>query len=175
MEGSKAALALEGLLDGQGLADSEFELERKVLIGRYQEIRMLLFLGKDIFRWIEQCCDFVSRSSTVDPRISEQSFAAFVVDDPPQFVREKLERWGVSDRRAVFSRAIGIHSLFAAPPPPETLSPIFLRNYHRYADHAYICYQHLRPFFSLASKDYDFELYASEEYAKILSDQWERG
>ena len=135
---------------------------------------MLLFLGKDIFRWIEQCCDFVSRSSTVDPRISEQSFAAFVVDDPPQFVREKLERWGVSDRRAVFSRAIGIHSLFAAPPPPETLSPIFLRNYHRYADHAYICYQHLRPFFSLAPKDYDFELYASEEYAKILSDQWER-
>ena len=174
LEGSRAALALEGLLGGQGLADSEFELERKVLIGRYQEIRMLLFLGKDIFRWIEQCCDFVSRSSTVDPRISEQSFAAFVVDDPPQFVREKLERWGVSDRRAVFSRAIGIHSLFAAPPPPETLSPIFLRNYHRYADHAYICYQHLRPFFSLAPKDYDFELYASEEYAKILSDQWER-
>jgi hypothetical protein len=174
LEGSKAALALNGLLGGRNTSDEEYELERKILVGRYQEIRMLLFLGKDIFRWIEQCCDFVNRSRDLDLRISEQSFAALVVDDPPRGVREKLERWGVSDRRAVFSRAIGIHSLFAAPPPPETLSPVFLRNYHRYADHAYICFQHLRPFFSLAPKDYDFELYASEEYARKLSEEWER-
>ncbi len=27
------------------------------MLGRYQEVRMLLFLGKDIFRWIDQCMD----------------------------------------------------------------------------------------------------------------------
>jgi hypothetical protein len=40
----------------------EYELERRVLIGRYQEIRMLVFLGKDIFRWLQQCVDFIDRS-----------------------------------------------------------------------------------------------------------------
>jgi hypothetical protein len=78
----------------------------------------------------------------------------------------------VTDRRAVFSRAIGIHSLFQDPPPVESLSPIFLRNYHRYADHAYICYQHSTAFVPLDGLSCRFELYASEEYARLLSDGW---
>ncbi|MDE3197363.1 MAG: hypothetical protein KGN84_13520 [Acidobacteriota bacterium] len=171
VDGSKAALELEA--SGKLANEQEFELERRVLIGRYQEIRMLLFLGKDIFRWLQQCVDCVARSES-NTRFSEQSFAALVVEQPPAGVREKLERWGVTDRRAVFSRAIGIHTLFASPPPIETLSPTLLKNYHRFADHAYICFQHLRPFEELTSKEFEFEIYASEEYAQMLSDQWEK-
>ena len=121
--------------------------------------------------------EFVSGSGTSekssDARITEQSFAALVVEDPPESVKQKLERWGVTDRRAIFSRAIGIHSLFEDPPPVATLSPIFLKNYHRYADHAYICYQHSQAFLQIDPATFHFEIYASEEYARILSDGWE--
>jgi len=177
LEGSKAALEVNGLglsAAGGDTPDYEDELERRILTGRYQEIRMLLFLGKDIFRWLQQCVDFIGRSGKETTKFSEQSFAALVVEQPPACVREKLERWGVTDRRAVFSRAIGIHTLFSSPPPIETLSPTLLKNYHRFADHAYICFQHLRPFHELDSKQFHFEIYASEEYARLLSDQWEK-
>jgi len=174
LAGSKAALELQGLSgSGPSSLDEEGELERRILIGRYQEIRMLTFLGKDIFRWLNQCVDFIDRSGKND-KFSVQSFAGLIVEQPPSVVREKLERWGVTDRRAVFSRAIGIHTLFASPPPLETLSPTLLKNYHRFADHAYICFQHLKPFHELDAKQFDFEIYASEEYARLLSDQWEK-
>jgi hypothetical protein len=176
VEGSRASLTLQGLLQPAGPEREldEYELERRVLIGRYQEIRMLVFLGKDIFRWLHQCVDFIERSGQPGLKISEQSFASLVVESPPPEVRDKLERWGVTDRRAVFSRAIGVNTLFSAPPPLETLSPVFLKNYHRFADHAYICFQHLKPFQSLDTKQFEFQIYASEEYARMLSDQWEK-
>lgn len=170
LDGSKASLALQGLAD---TAEGEPELVRRIMIGRYQEIRMLLFLGKDIIRWMQQCVDFFERSGEPEPRLSEQSFAALLVENAPSAVQSKLEKWGVSDRRAVFSRAIGIHSLFNSPPPAESLSATFLKHYHRYADHAYICFQHLHPFHAPDPARFNFELYASEEYAKLLSDQWE--
>jgi hypothetical protein len=171
LEGSKAALRVQEAR-GEFVEDSE-ELDRRILMGRYQEIRMLIFLGKDIFRWLQQCVDFVERTGELS-NCSEQSFAALIVEQPPPVVREKLERWGVTDRRAVFSRAIGVHTLFSSPPPFETLSPTLLRHYHRFADHAYICFQHLRPFHAPDSKQFHFEIYASEEYARLLSDQWEQ-
>jgi hypothetical protein len=175
LDGSRAALTLQGRANGGSFdsADDEAELERRLIAGRYQEVRMLLFLGKDLCRWLKQCVDFVERSGDVDPRINEQSFAALLVESPPEAVREKLEKWGVADRRAIFSRAIGVHSLFSDPPPAECLSETLLRNYHRFADHAYICFQHLRPFFALDPALHHFDLYASEEYARLLSDQWE--
>ena len=170
LEGSRASLALQGLLES---SEEEGILFRRMLQGRYQEVRMLIFLGKDIFRWLQQCVEFVSDRSVSDPRVTEQSFAALVVEDPPEAVRGKLEKWGVTDRRAVFSRAIGLHSVFQDPPPADSLSPIFLKNYHRFADHAYICFQHLEAFLPLDARRFEFEIYASEEYARILSDQWE--
>jgi hypothetical protein len=169
VDGSLASLALEGLVDS---IEEESILHRRMLTGRYQEVRMLLFLGKDIFRWMQQCVEHVRSSDSPEPKIVEQSFASLVVDHPPEGVRLKLEGWGVTDRRAVFSRAIGIHSLFQDPPPAESLSPIFLKNYHRYADHAYICYQHSTAFLPLDGLNCRFELYASEEYARLLSDGW---
>jgi hypothetical protein len=170
VDGSLASLALQGLVDSP---DEELVLQRRMLAGRYQEVRMLLFLGKDIFRWMRQCVEHVQGSEAADVRIVEQSFAALVVEDAPESVKRKLEGWGVTDRRAVFSRAIGIHSLFEDPPPASSLSPIFLRNYHRYADHAYICYQHSTAFLPLDGSTCLFELYASEEYARLLSDGWD--
>lgn len=171
MEGSKASLALQGLIAS---TEEESVLQRKMLAGRYHEIRMLIFLGKDIFRWLQHCVEHIQGIPGEDSRVMEQSFAALVVEDPPESVRLKLERWGVTDRRAVFSRAIGIHSLFQDPPPVSSLAPTFLTNYHRFADHAYICFQHLHPFSPLAPSKYIFEIYASEEYAQKLSDQWEQ-
>ncbi len=170
LEGVRASLALQGLIASD---DEESVLYRRMLAGRYQEVRMLVFLGKDIFRWLRQCVEFVNSGESADSRIVEQSFAALVVEDPPEAVRRKLEAWGVTDRRSVFSRAIGIHSLFQEPPHSESLSPVFLKNYHRYADHAYICFQHLQTFLPLDSKRFPFEIYASEEYARLLSDQWD--
>jgi hypothetical protein len=171
VEGSRASMALQGLIEAKEDAGI---LQQRMLLGRFQEIRMLLFLGKDIRRWLQQCAE--SRQDAAEGgsrRITEQSFAALIVEDPPECVRKKLEGWGVTDRRAVFSRAIGIHSIFQEPPSLECLSPVFLKNYHRFADHAYICFQHLEPFFALDSKNFQFEIYASEEYSRLLSDQWQ--
>ena len=171
LEGVRASLSLQGMA---GSDEEDSVLYRRMLAGRYQEVRMLVFLGKDIFRWLRQCAEQSGGGQGADSRIVEQSFAALVVEEPPDAVKRKLEAWGVTDRRAVFSRAIGIHSLFSDPPSAETLSPIFLRNYHRFADHAFICFQHLKAFTPLDSKRYQFEIYASEEYARLLSDQWNR-
>jgi len=174
LEGSRANLALEKLsTDRDDLEEHRHELQRRVMAGRYQEIRMLLFLGKDISRWLHQCVDFARRSVGAHT-LTEQSFAALLVDDPPMNVTGKLEKWGVTDRRAVFSRAIGIYSIFDDPPPISSLSPTFINHYHRYADHAYVCYQHLRRFHSIKPGSFSFELYASEEYSRMLADAWER-
>ncbi len=170
LEGSRASLELQGLVDS---SEERFTLTKRLLAGRYQEVRMLLFLGKDIFRWIDQCVEHMQSGGTMDSPIPGQSFAALLVERPPEGVQQKLESWGVTDRRAIFSRAIGIHSLFQEPPPAESLSPIFLRNYHRYADHAYICYQHSHAFAALDGAAFPFEIYASEEYARMLSEKWE--
>jgi hypothetical protein len=171
VDGSLASLALDGVMES---SEEESALTRRMLTGRYQEVRMLLFLGKDIFRWMRQCVEHVQGSDAADQRIVEQSFAALIVEAPPAAVAFKLEGWGVTDRRAVFSRAIGIHSMFEEPPPANSLSPIFLKNYHRYADHAFICYQHSRAFLALDGAGCQFEIYASEEYSRLLSDGWDR-
>ncbi len=167
VNGSLASLALQGLVSSP---DDEYELTRRMLAGRYQEVRMLLFLGKDIFRWLEQCTESLAGKNE---KITTQSFAELVVERPPESVKEKLVTWGVTDRRAIFSRAIGIYSIFAEPPPFQSLSPIFLKNYHRYADHAYICYQHSQAFLSIESESFHFEIYASEEYTRLISQGWD--
>lgn len=169
LEGSRAALALQqASIENPRYA----ELQARMILGRYQEIRMLLFLGKDIFRWIDQCMDQMSRSGEVGLRVSSQCFSALVVDAPPAAVRSKLETWGVTDRRAVFSRAIGIRCLFEQPPEIELLSPMFLEHYHRFADYAYQCFQHMQHYQPPDFASFDFQIYASEEYSRKLSEQW---
>ena len=170
LEGSRAAMALQEA----SLANPHYaEMQKRVTLGRYQEIRMLLFLGKDIFRWIEQCMDQMERAGEVGLRVSVQSFATLVVESPPQNVSKKLESWGVADRRSVFSRAIGIRCIFEAPPEIETLSPMFLEHYHRFADYAYICFQQMKAYRPLDAAGFEFQIFASEEYSRLLSKQWE--
>ena len=170
LEGSRAAIDLqEASLSNPRYAD----IHKRVMLGRYQEIRMLLFLGKDIFRWIDQCLDQMQRAGDTGVRINAQCFSALVVDAPPEAVQTKLESWGVSDRRAVFSRAIGIRCLFEAPPNIGTLSPMFLENYHRFADYAYVCFQQMKAYQPINGGAFDFQLYASEEYSRMLSEQWQ--
>jgi hypothetical protein len=170
LEGSRAAIALQKA----SLANPQYaELQKRVVLGRYQEIRMLVFLGKDIFRWIDQCMDQMGRNGDTGLRINPQCFSALVVDSPPEAVKTKLEAWGVTDRRAVFSRAIGIRCLFEEPPEIDTLSPMFLEHYHRFADYAYICFQQMKAYQPMEGTQYDFQIYASEEYSRKLSEQWQ--
>ena len=60
VESSRASLMMQGLLPS-GERRTE-EIERALLDGRYCEIRMLFYVGKDLTRWIEQCLEMVDRS-----------------------------------------------------------------------------------------------------------------
>jgi len=172
LQGSRAQLILKGFLPG---GDSgRDELERLVLAGRYQEIRMLFFLGKDILRWMEQCADFARRNQELADRgIREQSFSGLLVESPPKDLTAKLVTWGVTDGRGVSSRAIGLNSIFTGPPEMELLSTMFLQTYHRFADHFFACYQNLMPFTMLDPEKFQFEIYASDDYARKLAQGWE--
>jgi len=171
VEGSKAALALAGLLPGND--EDRDELTLKLLESRYAEVRMLYFVGKDLLRWVTQCMDLVSRTHELQGLgIREESFAGLLVHHAPDAVREKLRRWGVANPESVFSRALGVVSLFREVPAREHLSDTFLLQYHRFADHLFLCTQHLRTFTETTSANFRFELYASGEYLRMLEQQW---
>jgi len=172
VESSRASLILQGLLPSGD--QSQDDLEKTLLNGRYCELRMLYYVGKDLVRWIDQCLEFVD--STPELRgegIRFQSFANFLVYDPPEGVREKLKKWGVVDYKGIFSRAIGLYSMFADAPPRELLSKEFLRNYYRYADHLYAARQSLQKFTELNPRRFEFELFASGEYTRMLEREWD--
>ncbi|HTS31112.1 MAG TPA: hypothetical protein VMH81_34810 [Bryobacteraceae bacterium] len=172
LENSKAALMLSGLIPSDG--SDEEHLKRRLLAGRYGEIRMLFFLGKDVFRWIDQCIEWSERvPELIDADIFGQSFAGLLTNSAPPAVKEKLTRWGVLDYVSIFSRAIGLNAMFANPPAPETLSEDLLRNYHRYADALYRSYMESQTHRRIASKNFHFDLYASGEYARLLESEWE--
>src|SRR5579872_4510683 len=81
LDNSKAALMLSGLMPGDGTEPEA--LRRRLMWGRYAEIRMLFYLGKDVFRWIEQCMDWASREPSLDGAgIRRQSFAGLLTGDP---------------------------------------------------------------------------------------------
>ena len=171
LESSKAALMLAGVISDEG-ADPE-DLRRRLLSGRYAEMRMLFFLGKDVFRWIDQCVEWAQRVPELDAmEIRRQSFAGLLTRHPPEAVREKLVRWGVADYVSIFSRAIGMNAVFVQPPAFDTLNEEFLRNYHRYPDFLYRCYMESEPHQSLPAANFRFALYASGEYSRMLETEW---
>ncbi len=173
LEGSKASLMLHGLIPGAG-QDRE-SLNDAVIRSRVQELRMLYFLGKDLLRWIDQCVDFVERTPELGKRgFVAQSFAAFLVEHPPASIVQKLQMWGVTDQRSVFSRALGVTSVLNGPPSSEVHSAMFLNHYHRFVDYLYVCYQNLVPFTELGSDNFTVEMYASAEYSQKLEEQWEK-
>lgn len=171
VESSRANLMLQGLLPvGERSSD---DLERALLDGRFCEIRMLFYVGKDLTRWIEQCLDHIDRIPHLrDSGICYQSFAAYLVDHTPQPVQAKLRKWGVADYKAIFSRALGLCVLLGAAPESGTLSKEFVRNYYRYADQVFQMRQSEAPFTDISGLGLAFEIYASGEYSRMLEREW---
>src|SRR5262249_41375577 len=99
VESSRASLMLQGLLPSG--ERSHEDLDRALLEGRYCEIRMLFYVGKDLTRWIQQCLEHVERQSDLNANgIKYQSFAAYLINNTPPAVQEKLRKWGVADYKA---------------------------------------------------------------------------
>lgn len=172
VESSRASMMMQGLLPNNEFTVNE--LDRKLLEGRYIEIRMLYYVGKDLLRWLEQCMDVANRDSEmVQRKIREQSFAQMLVDNPPEEVQAKLRKWGVADYRAIFSRSLGLNSVFATVPDRHQLSDEFVRHYYRYADHMYACFLNLSEYTKVSPMEFTFDLYASGEYTRMLERQWE--
>jgi hypothetical protein len=171
VQSSRASLMLNGLLPQD--SSTEDELTRKVIEGRLCEIRMLFFVGKDLLRWIAQCMDFVGSIPELKTTgIEEQSFAEFLVQNPPEAVRAKLRGWGVFDYKSIFSRAMGLNAVFSEPPDQGNVSTEFIRNYFRYADHMFACRQQMRTFTEITMENFYFHIYASAEYSRLLEQSW---
>src|SRR5882724_513258 len=99
VESSRASLVLQGLLPAG--ERNQQDVERTLLDGRFCEIKMLFYVGKDLLRWIDQCLELVARTPELCVSdIKYQSFAAYLVSSAPEPVQAKLKKWGVSDYRA---------------------------------------------------------------------------
>lgn len=167
--------AAEKLLEGADPDSQSDQLRRRVLSGRYAELKMLLFVGKDLFRWLEQCVDFAARNPELQARgYVEQSFAEFLIGHTPPDVDAKLRRWGVHDYSRIFSRSIGIYAQFQGPPEQPLLQPDYLRHYYRFADYAYACWRDAAKSPALSAGEFTVALFASGEYSKFLEEQWQR-
>jgi hypothetical protein len=163
---------LQGLLPPE--AFTREQLDRTLIEGRFCEIRMLYYVGKDLVRWVEQCLEVVQREESLrNTGVEFQSFVALLIEDPPPLVKEKLITWGVSDYKAIFSRAIGLNMVFAEAPEKDNLSPDFIRHYYRYADHMFECGRSMRSFALIRSSNFDFDLFASGEYSRMLEREWQ--
>jgi hypothetical protein len=171
VESSRASLMLQGLLpSGERTTD---ELDRALIDGRYCEIRMLFYVGKDLTRWIEQCLEHTQRFPELrDRTVRYQSFAAYLVNHTPLPVQAKLRKWGVADYKTIFTRALGLNAMLADVPVRETLSDEFLRNYYRYADQLFLCRQSQSEFADISDVGFDFEIFASGEYSRMLEREW---
>jgi hypothetical protein len=163
---------LQGLLPHESFSIDQ--LQTILLDGRFCEIRMLYYVGKDLTRWIEQCTEFVQREPALRASgIEWQSFAQLLVEDSPLPVREKLKNWGVADYRAIFARGMGLNAVFAGAPERAWLTEDFIRNYHQFADRMFACKMAQCPFPAIRAADFDFELFASGEYSRMLERQWQ--
>ena len=172
VESSRASLMLQGLLPSGEL--SKPDLERRLRDGRFHEIRMLFYVGRDVMRWVEQCMDFASSEDGLrGVDIHPQCFVCLLVDNPPAPVVEKLRQWGVVDYRAIFSRAVALNCMFREAPEAEVLAAEFIVNYYRYADQAFLTWRRMVTFAELSCSDFDFDLFASGEYTRMLERQWE--
>ncbi len=87
-------------------------------------------------------------------------------------MQAKLRKWGVADYKSIFSRALGLHTMFADAPPREVLSDEFVRSYFRYRRSDLPNKQGECDFTPLNSREFDFELYSSGEYSRMLERSW---
>lgn len=171
VKSSRASLMMQGLLPAGEAAHED--LDRTLLEGRYCEVRMLYYVGKDLMRWLEQCREAVMRNDhTQFHGLQMQSFASLLIDNPPDAVREKLQKWGVADFKAIFARALGLNSIFGDVPERNLLALDFVRHYYRYADGLYETWQSSVEHGRIQPGQFDFHLYASGEYSRLLEKKW---
>jgi len=171
VEASRATLTLSGLIPAEPGAAGQ--LEERLLAGRYCELAMLFYLGKDLERWLTQCLEFAEGTPALRERsLRSESFAALLVEDPPEEVKAKLTAWGVNEYSTIFARALGLHAVFASPPSRDLLALDFIRHYHHFADYAFACRQRLFSAPRISSSEFQFDLYASSEYARMLEEEW---
>jgi hypothetical protein len=90
----------------------------------------------------------------------------------PASVQAKLRKWGVADFKSIFMRALGLNAILAAVPERGTLADDFVRNYYRYADAIFLCRQSQVPFTDITHMNFDFEIFASGEYSRMLEREW---
>jgi hypothetical protein len=173
MESSRASLALQGFLPADG--GNSRELDQQLLRGRYAELRMLYYIGKDLIRWMDQCAETAVGSGQFSHlRVRPETFAVVLVQHVPAHVRAKLEGWGVLDFCALFRRSIGLHSIFLEFPVVEAFTPDFLRRYHRHLDQWYEYRLKEAGSHRPEPNEFVFDLYASGEYALLLEQSWNR-
>jgi len=171
MESSRASLALQGFLPAD--PGNGQDLDQQLLRGRYAELRMLYYIGKDLTRWMEQCSETVNGlGDFAHLRIRPETFAIVLVQHVPAHVRAKLEGWGVLDFCALFRRSIGLHAVFQEFPPVETFALEFLRRYHRHLDQWYEYRLREAAPHRPEAGEFAFDLYASGEYALMLEQSW---
>jgi hypothetical protein len=171
VESSRASLMLQGLLPSG--ERSQEDLDRALLDGRYCEIRMLFYVGKDLVRWIEQCLEHIERHPELrNAGIKYQSFAAYLVNNTPAAVQTKLRKWGVADYKAIFTRALGLNAILSGVPRRELFADEFVRNYYRYADQMFLCRQSQAAFAEIGDIGFEFDIYASGEYSRMLEREW---
>jgi len=172
VESSRAHLMMQGLLPSGGL--SAEEIEERLLDGRFCELRMLFYVGRDLVRWVEQCLEMAERDETLSRvQLKFGSFAQLLIDSTPPEVKEKLTKWGVVDYRAIFMRALGLNSIFSEIPGRHLFHPMFLRHYYRYADQLYQIRQQAEPFPRIDNANFHFQIFASGEYSRMLEREWE--
>ena len=171
MESSKASLALQGLLPH--CEESHEVLDGQLLKGRYAELRMLYYIGKDLIRWMEQCVESVEASGEfLNRQFRPETFGIILVQQIPDPVRRKLEGWGVLDFSALFRRSIGFHSIFREFPTQESLSPDFLRKYHRHLDQWFEYRMRESAYDRPQPSQFSFDLFASGENSMLLEQSW---
>ena len=171
VESSRASLMLQGLLPSGERSQSD--LDRALLDGRFCEIRMLYYVGKDLVRWIEQCMEHIGRDPEfAGSSLRSQSFAAYLIHHTPATVQEKLRKWGVADYKSIFMRALALNTIFAEAPTRMVLADDFIRNYYRYADQIFVTMQGMSSFSDVTDFGFDFEIFASGEYSRMLEKEW---
>lgn len=154
---------------------SQDELDRVLLDGRMCEIQMLYYVGKDLLRWMEQCLEVIGRDAEVRKLgLGIQNFATLLIDNTPPIVKDKLTRWGVVDYKAIFSRAIALNILFAEAPTRDLLGSEFVRHYYRFADQVYQCHRSIVQPPAVSNLEFEFDLFASGEYSRMLEREWEQ-
>lgn len=145
------------------------EESRRIEVRRL-EMKMLVCLGKDLNRWLEQCLEFAA----ADPELAdlrEGDLMDLLVENPPDSVGRKMQTWGVSDFRRIFSRALGLTAVFPHPPSREQLREGFVKDFNLYADCLYRARRQAVPT-GADTVRLHFEVYASGEYARILEKSW---